>query len=123
MERGDLSSRLAQSNVSEIPNTPPLNKFGGTFENGWEIFFSELNTFLSQLQSVQQSGGIYINRNGMVVTLTGSVGREPVNVGIPPVVPFAMDGVSVDSEGNVNAPMLADGVFKTFSLSYIAKEF
>lgn len=123
MEIGNLSARLAQSNVSEIPNTPPLNKFGGTFENGWEIFFSELNTFLSQLQSVQQSGNIFINRNGMVVTLTGSVGRSPVNVGVPPIVPFSIDGINVDVDGNVTAPGMGEGMARNFSLSYIAKEF
>lgn len=113
----DISSRLSGVSVQEVPNTPPLNKFGGSFENGWEIFFSDLNNFIQQMQSVQQVEGMLVNRSGNVVTVTGVVGVDPVDLGVAPACEFTMDGVHVDAFGKISATEN-----RTFSLSFVAKE-
>lgn len=116
MYDNDISMSMQVVNVQGVPRTPPLNKFGGEFENGWEFFFSDLDNHLQQMQSVMQSGGVYVNRNGMLVTITGTVGRDRTFIGVAPVVPFVKDGVFVDSEGFVSADSET-----TFSITFIAR--
>lgn len=116
VQSNDIGISMQVVNVQDVPRTPPLNKFGGAFENGWEYFFSDLDNHLQQMQSVYQSGDVYVNRNGMVVTATGTAKREKTFMGVRPVVPFTQNGVIVDSDGYVSAE--AD---TAFSVTFIAR--
>lgn len=112
----ELSSRLSSVPVREIPRTPPLNKFGGEFENGWEYFFDDLNNFLQQAIDAQETEGIYVARVGSVVTVTGTaVQGKTVNIGVIPVVaPLSVGGVSIDENGVVSGS-------GKFTISFIAR--
>lgn len=113
----NAKSMLAYPDVQEIPRTPPLTKWGGEFENGWEYFFEDLNFFLQQGISVQKAGELYVGRVGAVVTVTGHIKvGESVNVGVSPVVAFTSENVSIDQDGTVTST-----VEKDFSLSFIAR--
>lgn len=114
----ELSSRLLGFPVREIPRTPPLNKFGGEFENGWEYFFDDLNNFLQQaIESYKsEDADLWISRVGSVVTVTGTVSGTPVDLGVMPVKAFTVDGVTVDADGKISCSSTRD-----VSLSFIAR--
>lgn len=83
----NFEASLSLVNVQVVPNTPPLNKFGGAFENGWEYFFDDLNSHLQQMQSVYKvdTHDLYVNRNGSVVTVSGVFEKASANIGVKPV--------------------------------------
>lgn len=115
----ELSSRLLGFPVREIPRTPPLNKFGGEFENGWEYFFDDLNNFLQQgISSWKADDNLWVSRVGATVTVTGTVGSTEVDLGVLPVCEngFTIDGVTVDGDGKISCSTTRD-----ISLSFIAR--
>lgn len=116
----ELSSRLLGFPVREIPRTPPLNKFGGEFENGWEYFFDDLNNFLQQGISAYrvENADLWVSRVGSVVTVTGTVGTTATKLGVAPVKKFEIDNVEVDAEGKIK---VTSGSARSISLSFIAR--
>lgn len=116
----ELSSRLLGFPVREIPRTPPLNKFGGEFENGWEYFFDDLNNFLQQGISAYrvENADLWVARIGSVVTVTGTVGTTATKLGVAPVKEFEIDNVEVDAEGKIK---VTSGSARSISLSFIAR--
>lgn len=113
-------------NVQELPNTPPLNRFGGEFENGWEFFFQDLNGHLQQLQSVYKvdSSEIYVNRNGSIVTVSGSFGKTKKSVGVRPVCAMTfLDGIlKLNANGEVYLDSGYDGTSVATSITFIARD-
>lgn len=118
MTTAELASFLSIVPVREIPRTPPLNKFGGEFENGWEYFFDDLNNFLQQaVTGVKADDNIAVCRVGSVVTVTGEItAGNSVNIGISPFKGFTIDGITVDNNGNITSDTT-----RTFSISFIAR--
>jgi hypothetical protein len=115
----ELSSRLLGFPVREIPRTPPLNKFGGEFENGWEYFFDDLNNFLQQgISAYKVDTNLWVSRVGSVVTVTGTVGTTEVDLGVRPVCEndLIIDGVMVSASGKISCTST-----RNVSLSFIAR--
>lgn len=119
MTLNELSSVLLGFPVREIPRTPPLNKFGGEFENGWEYFFDDLNNFLQQAVSAYKADtNLWVSRVGSVVTVTGTVSTTEVDLGVVPVCDngFTIDGVTVSATGKISCTST-----RNVSLSFIAR--
>ena len=116
----ELSSRLLDVPVREIPRTPPLNKFGGEFENGWEYFFDDLNNFLQQAIEAYrvENADLWVARVGSVVTVTGTVSTTATDLGVAPVKEFTIDDVNVKTDGTIR---VLSGSARSVSLSFIAR--
>lgn len=122
----NFEASLSIVNVQVVPNTPPLNKFGGAFENGWEYFFDDLNSHLQQMQSVYatNNSNLFVNRNGSIATVSGYFTKTRVNVGVRPVsaMTFYNGAIQVTEDGYAFVIPGYSGTSISTSITFIAKD-
>jgi hypothetical protein len=115
MDRNTMAEFSAMF-VNDSPIEPQTVK-GGQVNPIWERWQGLFNTWLSQAQkALKISDGMYANRIGSVITVTGSIGAGEKIEGVYPAQTFSAGDVLFSSEGFIRN----DGEATSLSVTFIA---